>query len=459
MSLQELPPQFFQKISTRNRVSGWSVVQKQALPIVAVVCLMSLISSVGCGAAAVLGAKSNASLSRGGLSVTPGSVEFGQQPVGVMSEPRIIHVINHSTEAITISDISAIGAFAVKKPRLPMQLSGSASLDVAVRFTPREQRTNDGSLAIAFLVISRAATDQPTNGHYLLVHQPMNSRPAAGRYFSSVVKVGLHGSGTAPAQPVSVNISPTSATVVRGGSQQFTATVSGSPNSAVKWFVQGITGGNSAVGTVSVKGLYTAPASVSGTKTFTLTAKSLVDPTASAKSNVTITPLQPSQLGISTVSLPNGTVGVPLQAILQASGGTPGYTWTISSGSLPPGLILGATSGQLSGTPASSGSYPFTVRVLDSSSPARSAARSFTMNLASTPPRLAITTTSLPSMTPGLAYNATLSATGGIPPYTWSISAGALPAGLTLSPAGVIAGTPAAQGTFSFTILVADSAR
>jgi Putative Ig domain/Bacterial Ig-like domain (group 2) len=458
MSIQELPPQFFQDVPTCNQVSDWCVLKKRALPIVAVVTLICLAASLGCGAAAGLGAKSNASASAAGLTVNPGSVDFGQQPLGVTSELRLIHITNHSREPITLTDISTIGPFVVKKPTLPVLLAASKSLDVAVRFTPIEKRINNGSLAIAFLATTFAGTHQATSNRYLLVDQALNSRPV-GPYISSFVEVGLHGSGTAPAQQVSVEVTPTSATVPRGGSQQFTAAVSGTPNSAVRWFVEGINGGNSGVGTVSARGLYTAPASVSGTRTFTLTAKSIADPTASANASVTSTPLQPSQLAIRTASLPSGTVGIPLQAILQASGGTPGYTWTISSGSLPLGLILGATSGQVSGTPSSSGSYSFIARVRDSSSPAQSATRSFTINVAATPPPLAITTTSLPSITPGMAYNATLSASGGIPPYTWSITAGALPAGLTLSPAGVIAGTPTTQGTFSFTILVADSAR
>ncbi|HVU15367.1 MAG TPA: DUF4082 domain-containing protein [Candidatus Didemnitutus sp.] len=74
-----------------------------------------------------------------------------------------------------------------------------------------------------------------------------------------------------------------------------------------------------------------------------------------------------------------------------------------------------------------------------------------------TPATLAIATTSLPSGTVSTAYSATLAATGGTPPYTWSITAGTLPQGLTLSSAGVISGTPLAVGTFNLTVKAVDS--
>jgi hypothetical protein len=60
-------------------------------------------------------------------------------------------------------------------------------------------------------------------------------------------------------------------------------------------------------------------------------------------------------------------------------------------------------------------------------------------------PELEVTTTSLPEAEVGVAYSATLTATGGLPPYTWTATG--LPAGLSCSPAGVISGTPTAAGT------------
>jgi hypothetical protein len=75
-----------------------------------------------------------------------------------------------------------------------------------------------------------------------------------------------------------------------------------------------------------------------------------------------------------------------------------------------------------------------------------------------TVPALAVTTTSLPGATLGSAYSAALAATGGTPPYTWSVTAGSLPPGLSLSSAGTISGTPAVAGTYPVTVQAADSA-
>ncbi|SRR6266576_240303 len=69
---------------------------------------------------------------------------------------------------------------------------------------------------------------------------------------------------------------------------------------------------------------------------------------------------------------------------------------------------------------------------------------------------LAITTVSLPDATIGAAYSVTLTASGGVPPYTWSIISGALPDGLSMDLDGNITGTPTTQGVYTFTVQVVD---
>jgi large repetitive protein len=74
------------------------------------------------------------------------------------------------------------------------------------------------------------------------------------------------------------------------------------------------------------------------------------------------------------------------------------------------------------------------------------------------PPALTVTTATLSEATINVAYTQQLTASGGVAPYTWSVIAGNLPAGITLSPAGLLAGTPTQSGSFSFTVQVVDSA-
>ncbi len=73
-------------------------------------------------------------------------------------------------------------------------------------------------------------------------------------------------------------------------------------------------------------------------------------------------------------------------------------------------------------------------------------------------PPLTITTTFAPDGEMGVVYSTSLQASGGTPPYYWSLKSGALPNGLTLNDNGEIQGTPTAIGTFTFTVRVADSA-
>ena len=167
----------------------------------------------------------------------------------------------------------------------------------------------------------------------------------------------------------------------------------------------------------------------------------------------------PSTLTVTTTSLPSGLVGTAYSATLAASGGTSPYTWSLTSGTLPAGLTLNAATGAITGTPtAMATATALTFTVTDSSSPTQSKSVNLTLTIVA-PTALAITTTSLPSGQVGTAYGATLAASGGTSPYTWSLTSGTLPAGLTLNAAtGAITGTPAATANAtSLTFTVTDS--
>ena len=166
----------------------------------------------------------------------------------------------------------------------------------------------------------------------------------------------------------------------------------------------------------------------------------------------------PVPLAISTTSLPNGQVGSVYSAALSATGGTSPYKWTLTSGSLPTGLSLSANAGTITGTPtASTSATALRFTVTDASNPAQS--QNVSLSLTISPGTLAITTTSLPSGQVGIAYSATLVATGGTSPYKWTLTSGSLPTGLSLnSSAGTILGTPTASANgISLKFSVSDS--
>lgn len=160
-------------------------------------------------------------------------------------------------------------------------------------------------------------------------------------------------------------------------------------------------------------------------------------------------------LSISTTSLQQGQTAVAYNATLSATGGTAPYTWTLKSGTLPAGLSL-STGGTISGTPTTAGAASITVQVSDSATTPQTA-DSGNLALAISGGTLKITSTTATTGTVGTAYNFQLEATGGVPPYTWAVGSGsALPAGLSLSAAGVVSGTPTAAGSFNPSIAVTD---
>ncbi|MBI3653975.1 MAG: DUF4214 domain-containing protein [Acidobacteria bacterium] len=166
----------------------------------------------------------------------------------------------------------------------------------------------------------------------------------------------------------------------------------------------------------------------------------------------------PTPLAITTTSLAGGTVGTAYSQTLAATGGTTPYSWSLISGTLPAGLTLNAATGAISGTPSASGTATFTMQVRDSAQTTATRQLSIQVNPA-TPPPLAITTTSLAGGTVGTAYSQTLAATGGTSPYTWSLAAGTLPAGLTLNANGTLSGTPTTAASSTFTMQVRDNAQ
>lgn len=170
-------------------------------------------------------------------------------------------------------------------------------------------------------------------------------------------------------------------------------------------------------------------------------------------------------LAVTATSLPAGYVNIAYSAALTASGGSgAGYTWSVSSGSLPAWMTLTAATGVLSGTPSAAGTSNFTAEVTDSAGNTATQALAVTVSAVSsgggaTSGGVQVTSLMLPTGQVSQAYSSALTAIGGTGTgYTWSAS-GTLPAGLTLNTStGVVSGTPTAAATPSVTFTVTDSA-
>src|SRR5712692_1248591 len=252
--------------------------------------------------------------------------------------------------------------------------------------------------------------------------------------------------------PAITSLTPNSAV---GGGLGFTLTVNGTNfqrNSVVLW------NGAARATTFNSKVLLQAAIPSSDVATPTTVEISVLTPPFRTNSSNTFPFVIASQLQITTSNLPSATAQKSYNAPLADSGGVAPYSWTVSSGHLPPGLALSSSTGVISGMATSTGSYPFTAQVKDSGATPQSASKSLTLSVVSSPSTLLISTTILPNGTVQAAYSATLAASGGLTPYTWSVISGALPAGLSLNAStGALSGTPTQTGGFTFTIQVKDS--
>ncbi|SEL93661.1 Uncharacterized conserved protein, contains a C-terminal beta-barrel porin domain [Pseudoxanthomonas sp. GM95] len=155
-------------------------------------------------------------------------------------------------------------------------------------------------------------------------------------------------------------------------------------------------------------------------------------------------------VAVTTSTIPNATAGKDYQAALTATGGVAPYTWSLIDG-MPAGIVL-SESGVLSGSANTDGTFSIQVRVTDAAGQTDEAR----VQLIIDKPAISITPSSLPSGKQGEVYNQSLTAAGGTAPYQFAVTFGALPAGLSLSDAGVLNGTPSVSGRFNVQISATD---
>lgn len=150
---------------------------------------------------------------------------------------------------------------------------------------------------------------------------------------------------------------------------------------------------------------------------------------------------------------PSGYQGIAYSHVFPTTDAEPPLVFAITAGALPTGLTLNTVTGEVSGIPTTAGVFSFTVQVTDSLDNSDTVPCSITIAT-----NLAVGCGDPPVGYVGVAYSNTCPASGGTAPYVFSISAGALPAGLTIGAGtGVISGTPTTKGTATFTVLVTDA--
>lgn len=159
-------------------------------------------------------------------------------------------------------------------------------------------------------------------------------------------------------------------------------------------------------------------------------------------------------LSISPSLLPPALLSNPYSQKITARDGVAPYTYEIVAGALPAGLSLDVLTGLISGIPNTDSTYNFTVRVTDANANIGSKAYSIVV----TGP-LPLSPSSLPSGLLNTNYSQVVTASGGVNPYTYAVTSGALPTGLSLNATnGIITGIPTTANTFNFTITATDSA-
>lgn len=319
-----------------------------------------------------------------------------------------------------------------------------------------------GGTATSVAVASAAAHGTATASGTSITYTPTASYSGPDSFTYTATNAG----GTSAPATVTLTVSP--ATIIYAPSSPAAGTVGlaysqslAGASGGTSPYSYSITSGSLPPGiTLASNGTLSGTASANGTFNFTVRATDSSTGTGpfNATSGTLALTIAAATLSYAPANPPAATVGAAYsQSLANASGGVAPYTYTIASGSLPPGITLSAN-GTLSGTPSAGGSFNFTVTVTDSSGGSGPvSATSGPVLLTVNAPTITLTPPTLPAASAGVVYNQNLTAAGGSGTYTYAVTAGTLPAGITLSSAGVISGTPTAAGTFPLTITATDS--
>lgn len=284
------------------------------------------------------------------VALSSNSAQFGTQPISVGATPLPVTVTNSGDAPLTISSISLTGASvfslatsATPCAVAPATLAVGANCVIEVAFTPAQFVTSTGTITI---------TD---NGPAANSTQIINVSGTG----AAALTVQVTGTGSVTSSPAGITACTATCTANFTGNSSVTLTAAPGSNFAFAGFSTNCTPTNALTCSVTMSAAETVMA------TFT--------PSSGGGGGLTITP----------TTLPNGAIGSAYGQILVVGGGIAPFNFTISSGTLPAGLALGATTGSIAGVPTGpAGQSTFTVKVTDSSTPPLTDSASITITIA-----------------------------------------------------------------------------
>jgi hypothetical protein len=355
----------------------------------------------------------------------------------------------------------ALAAGSVDANTNPIIGSGSATVTV-IPFPPMPTIMPGGPTTFCAGGSLTLTSSSATGNQWYLNGSPIGgatnqtySATTAGSY---TVVVTASGCSSAPSAPtvVTTNTPPVlsynPASVAAGTTPTIAPATGPSDNGTITSIVlQSIAPNNGGLG-VNVNNItgqvQVTSATLAGSYTVTIVATDNCNATTTATLAVSVgCPI----ITISPATLPNGVQGTAYNQSLTASPMGGNYTYALTTNVLPPGLSLNSTTGAITGTPTSAGNYAFVVTVTNSGGCTKT--QSYNVIVTGTCGVITLSPASLPATTLNAAYNQSITAAGGTAPYSFNVSSGALPPGLTLDAnTGALTGTPTAGGSFTFTI-------